>query len=100
MLWDMVTFIIQACIFFHQKHICTLIWEVFKSLTNFNFELLSSFAFKDIAYNITVGPLLKLSNGNSNYCENNSVLFTAWLLRKAFSSWLDIVNIYLNWKGN
>ena len=65
----------------HQRHLRTLICEIFKSLSNLNPEFMwSYFVFKNITYNIRNGPLLRLPSAKSTSCSINSVLFRACLL--------------------
>ena len=65
----------------HQKHLHALIYEVFKSLNKSNPEFMCSyFTFKNIAYNIRNGSLLKLPNAKSTYYDINSVHIRACLL--------------------
>ena len=65
----------------HQRHLRTLICEIFKSLNNLNPEFMwSYFVFKNITYNIRNGPLLRLPSAKSTSCSINSVLFRACLL--------------------
>ena len=65
----------------HQRHLPSLICEVFKSLNNLNPELMCSyFIFKNITYSIRNGPLLRLPSAKlTSYCIN-LVLFRACLL--------------------
>ena len=64
----------------HQKYLHALICEVFKSLNNSNPEFIwFYFTFKNIAYNIRNGPLLKLPNAKSTNHGITSVHFRACL---------------------
>ena len=65
----------------HQRHLCALICEVFKSLNNLNPEFMwSYFVFKNITYSIRNGPLLRLPAAKSTSYDVNAVLLRACLL--------------------
>ena len=81
----------------HQSHLHALICEVFKSLNNLNPEFMwSYFVFKNITYNIRIGPLLRLPTAKSTSYSINSVLFRACLLWNSLPQ--STVNLLLKLK--
>ena len=65
----------------HQKQLCILTTEVFKSLADINPDFMKSyFTIKEIAYCLRNGNFLKIPSTRSNRYGTNSILFRACLV--------------------
>ena len=82
----------------HQRHLCFIVTEIYKSTTPINFEFMRPyFTFDNISFNLSKEPILYFPSTHSTYYGTNSVQEDPWFGTN-FLGILNLANHYLNLK--